>query len=217
MQHERGEWPIQPPEHHNPEALDEVRKTPPTAAAACREPSFINHLVGQFSNYQHVIRVVAYCKRFAERCKHQLTPRAESTILTFDERKDTEATIIRLIQRQTYHDEYENLLKSLPVHAKSPIRWFHPFLSEDQLIRIGGRLGKATTPYESKHQILLPSSHHFVVLLVRYNHEKHLHAAPQLLLTLLRLRFWITGARNLARRVVRTCVTCCRARPKLLE
>lgn len=71
--------------------------------------------------------------------------------------------------------------------------------------------------YDSKHQIILPASHQFSVLLVRYYHEKHLHAAPQLLLNLLRLRYWITGARKLAKQVVHKCIVCCKARPKLLQ
>ncbi|XP_058448734.1 uncharacterized protein LOC131428705 [Malaya genurostris] len=90
-------------------------------------------------------------------------------------------------------------------------------LSPEGLIRIGGRLNQSHQSYDAKHQIILPSSHALSSLLVRSYHEKHLHAAPQLLLSTLRLRYWIIGGRNLARTIVHNCIVCVRARPKLLE
>ncbi|XP_058810991.1 uncharacterized protein LOC131675875 [Topomyia yanbarensis] len=162
-------------------------------------------------------RLTAYCRRFLQNCRKTSTARTESAHFTVDERKEAEATIIRLIQQQSFSLEYKALQQAQPVSPKSRIRWFHPFIGTDQMIRIGGRLGKANQVYDSKHQIPLPAPHHFSIILVRYYHEKHLHAAPQLLLYLLRLRYWITGGRRLAKRTVHKCVICVRARPKLLE
>lgn len=101
--------------------------------------------------------------------------------------------------------------------SKSRLKWFYPFVSSDNLIRVGGRLGNAIQPYDAKHQILLPRAHQFSLLLVRNYHERHLHAAPQLLLSLLRQRYWVIGARSLAKHVVHNCVVCFRARPRMLE
>ncbi|XP_058827613.1 uncharacterized protein LOC131687537 [Topomyia yanbarensis] len=134
---------------------------------------------------KHMVRVAAYCRRFLQNCRKTSTARTESAHLTVDERKEAEATIIRLIQQQSFSTEYKALQQAQAVSPKSRIRWFHPFIGSDQLIRIGGRLGKANQQYDSKHQILLPSSHHFSIILVRYYHEKYLHAAPQLLFNLL--------------------------------
>lgn len=99
----------------------------------------------------------------------------------------------------------------------SRLKWFHPFMSSEQLIRIGGRLGNTEGTYDCKHQIILPSSHMITILLARSYHIKHLHAAPQLLINLLRQRYWITGARKVAKLVVHRCVTCSRARPKMVQ
>ncbi|XP_058840542.1 uncharacterized protein LOC131696026 [Topomyia yanbarensis] len=164
-----------------------------------------------------MVRVPAYCRRFLQNCRKTSIARKESAHLTVDERKEAKATIIGLIQQQSFNTEYKAPQQAQAVSPKSRIRWFHPFIGSDQLIRIGGRLGKANQQYDSKHQILLPSSHHFSTIFVRYYHEKHLHAAPQLLLNLLRLRYWITGGRSLAKLTVHKCVICVRARPKLLE
>ncbi|XP_058816032.1 uncharacterized protein LOC131679338 [Topomyia yanbarensis] len=218
LQSDQRDWPIQQQNANQPpEVLMEARKVPAAVTSAAVEPSFVDQFVETFSNFQHMVRVAAYCRRFLQNCRKTSTARAESAHLTVDEQKDAEAVIIRLIQQQSFSNEYKALQQAQTVSAKSRIRWFHPFIGSDQLIRIGGRLGKANQQYDSKHQILLPSSHHFSIILVRYYHEKHLHAAPQLLLNLLRLRYWITGGRSLAKRTVHKCVICVRARPKLLE
>lgn len=71
--------------------------------------------------------------------------------------------------------------------------------------------------YDTKHQIILPSTSPIFALLVRSIHEENLHAAPQLLIGLLRLRYWITGARDLAKKIFHKCTICFRARPKRIE
>ncbi|XP_058840968.1 uncharacterized protein LOC131696445 [Topomyia yanbarensis] len=168
LQSDQRDWPIQQPNANQPpEVLMEARKVPAV----------------------HMVRVAAYCRRFLQNCRKTSTARAESAHLTVDEQKEEEATIIRLIQQQSFSNEYKALQQVQTVSAKSRIRWFHPFIGADKVISIGGRLGKANQQYDSKHQILLPASHHFSVLLVRHYHEKNLHAAPQLLLNLLRLRY----------------------------
>ncbi|XP_058827761.1 uncharacterized protein LOC131687681 [Topomyia yanbarensis] len=191
---DQSDWPIQ--QHYNiqhSEVFVETRKAPTAVVPANTEPSFVDEFVEQFSDFQHMVRVAAYCRRFLQNCRKTSTARAESAHLTVDEQKDAEATIIRFIQQQSFSNEYKALQHAQPVSPKSRIRWFHPFIDSDQLIRIGVRLGKANQQYA------------------------HLHAAPQLLLNLLRLRYWITEGRSLAKRTVHKCVICVRARPKLLE
>ncbi|XP_055588991.1 uncharacterized protein LOC129741290 [Uranotaenia lowii] len=84
-------------------------------------------------------------------------------------------------------------------------------------MRIGGRIDRSPLNYDARHQILLPYNHRFSALLVECLHERNLHAAPQLLVGLLRLKYWIIGARNLAKTIIHRCLICVRARPKLVE
>ncbi|XP_070068045.1 uncharacterized protein [Drosophila takahashii] len=48
-------------------------------------------------------------------------------------------------------------------------------------------------------------------------HIRNFHAGPKALVALTRLEFWIVNVRDLARRVVRSCVSCVRYKPKLQE
>uniref|UniRef100_A0A182WI52 CCHC-type domain-containing protein n=1 Tax=Anopheles minimus TaxID=112268 RepID=A0A182WI52_9DIPT len=170
-------------------------------------------LISKFSDYRKLIRVLAHCIRFVQ----NLRTSTNTSILSADEVMNAECRLIHVVQTEIFEREWNQLSQNLPVSTKSRLKWFHPFVSSDNLIRIGGRISRSNQPYDVKHQILLTASHPLSVLLVRHLHEKHLHAAPQLLLTILRQRYWLIGARSLAKRICHECVTCCRARPRLLE
>lgn len=206
-------WPNQPT-MSGKIVLPETRHLPISATTATVEPSFIDDLVSKFSNYSKLLRVVAYCRRFLQNVK---ATSLVSPYINTTELQDAEAVIVRLVQQQFYKEEWQALEKSQPISSKSKLRWFHPFLSTDRVMRIGGRIHQASQPFDSKHQIILPGKHALSTLLLRSLHLKHLHAAPQLLLNILRLRYWIAGARSLAKNIVHNCVTCTRARPKLLQ
>ncbi|XP_055591547.1 uncharacterized protein LOC129743533 [Uranotaenia lowii] len=207
-------WPTQ--QHisqYNSEVLQEARKTPISVITATSTESFINDLTERFSSFRRMVNTIAYCRRL----KLKKTDRPSSTILSCEEIEASENALISLVQQQEFSSEWSQLQQGKPVPTKSRLRWFHPFLSESRVIRIGGRLSHATLPYNTRHQILLPGTHRFSKLLVQHHHAKHLHAAPQLLISLLRTQYWIIGARDLAKRVVHACVICFRARPKQLE
>lgn len=209
-------WPSQQMMNEpNSSAIPETRKVSATASPTMNEPSFIDLFVNKFSNYNKMLRVAAYCRRFILHC--QKNPKPTTKIISVEEMHGAETSLIRLVQQQSFPAEWKQLQQSQPVSTKSRIRWFNPFLSTEQVIRIGGRLKQAQQPYDSKHQILLPSAHALSTLLIRHLHETHLHAAPQLLINTLRLRYWVTGARSLSRKIVQHCIACIKSRPKLVQ
>lgn len=88
---------------------------------------------------------------------------------------------------------------------------------EDNLIRLGGRLKHSMESEETKHPAVLPARHHFTRLLLRYYHESLMHAGPQLMLSVIRLRFWPLGGRSVVKQIVHQCVKCFRARPTTIQ
>lgn len=75
-------------------------------------------------------------------------------------------------------------------------------------MRVGGRLSHSSYDYDKKHQIILNSSSHLTRLIFNYEHIRHMHAGPQLLLCTIRKYIWPVSGRRLARRIVKSCVTC---------
>ncbi|XP_058816901.1 uncharacterized protein LOC131680198 [Topomyia yanbarensis] len=122
LQSDQRDWPIQQPNANQPpEVLMEARKVPAAVTSAAVEPSFVDQFVETFSNFQHMVRVAAYCRRFLQNCRKTSTARAESEHLTVDEQKEAEATIIRLIQQQSFSNQYKALQQAQTVSAKSRI------------------------------------------------------------------------------------------------
>ncbi|XP_055633676.1 uncharacterized protein LOC129774014 [Toxorhynchites rutilus septentrionalis] len=176
-------------------------------------------LFEKLEGYQRMLRITSYCRCFLRNCRRatRKTFIKNESFLQAEEIKASEGILIAQIQQQTFPLEWAQLSEKRSLSTKSRLRWFSPFMSDEGVIRIGGRLSNAQQSFDSKHQILLPANHPFSFLLVKQFHERNLHAHPQLLLTLLRNRYWIIGARSLARRVVHTCVACFRVQPKKLE
>ncbi|XP_070142320.1 uncharacterized protein [Drosophila kikkawai] len=102
--------------------------------------------------------------------------------------------------------------------TRTNLRNLNPFLQVTdgfELLKVGGRLELVNVPDTQRHPILLPSKDFFMHQYVQHIHLKNFHAGPKALVALIRLRFWIVNARDLARRVVRCCVHCVRYRPTL--
>ncbi|XP_055589191.1 uncharacterized protein LOC129741476 [Uranotaenia lowii] len=210
-------WPSNNHQKRLTEVAEEKRKTLSLIAAAQHEETFLDSYVQRFSDYRKMLRVTAYCMRFIDRFSLKTSFNHPTTNLTVEEIRRAERNLIRILQEQHFEEELRCLHDGKQVSSKSKLRWFHPILGIDHLLRIGGRLNKAPRTYDSKHQIILPSTHAFSTLLIRSFHLNHLHAAPQLLLSLLRMRYWVLGARNRARLIVRQCIICFKARPRLVE
>ena len=73
-----------------------------------------------------------------------------------------------------------------------------PFVDKDGVIRVGGRVDKATISYESKHPILLPHKHWISLLITRRMHQNgHLGVAATTAKT--RVKYWIQRVHDLAK------------------
>ncbi|GFU66959.1 integrase catalytic domain-containing protein [Trichonephila clavipes] len=78
--------------------------------------------------------------------------------------------------------------------------------SEDDkgILRVGGRLEKASILYSQKHPAILAKNSKLSKIYFINLHKKLFHVGPQL--NAVRLRFWALGGRNLARKTAHTCV-----------
>lgn len=90
----------------------------------------------------------------------------------------------------------------------------NPFIDEQGLIRIRGRLQNADLPAKTKTPIVL-GAHPLVSLLIQATHLRALHSGPQLTLCLLREEFWILRAQQTIRATLYRCVVCARERAQI--
>ena len=106
----------------------------------------------------------------------------------------------------------------IQLSKKSPLRKLNPFIDEDGLIRIGGRLTNADLPRDERHPDILPKTHHIATLIVRQYHEEVFHQGRHFTEGSIRSAgVWIVGGKWLVSSVLYNCVTCKKLRGRLME
>ncbi|XP_018358515.1 PREDICTED: uncharacterized protein LOC108758199 [Trachymyrmex cornetzi] len=150
-------------------------------------------------------------KRFINNCRHRDKSRIGT--LTVTELRDTQHIFAKLAQEQSFSVEIEILKRDKQV-TRGKLSPLNPFIDEEGLIRVGGRLKNSDFTIDKKHPIVLAAEHKFTKLLFNRKHLRLLHAGPQLLLYSIREQFWPLGGRNLARKTVRNCIKCFRNKPR---
>jgi hypothetical protein len=58
-----------------------------------------------------------------------------------------------------------------------------PFLGDDRLLRLGGRLGRAKLPYDVLHPPILPGNHPLARALIKTFHENMHHVGTDFILS----------------------------------
>ncbi|XP_067619247.1 uncharacterized protein [Eurosta solidaginis] len=180
------------------EVVESIKSESKSAFNATISTNYILEIINQRSSYTSPLRLAARMFRFINKLRHRIKPEDGHT----------------LSSQELHHA----LLCDLTTNG--PLRYLSPFLEYVegfQILKVGGRLGYPDIPEERKHPILLPNKCDFVMHYVRHLHLKHYQAGPKALVSLIRLQFWVINARDVARRIVRTCVHCVRYKPKLMN
>lgn len=167
-----------------------------------------NNYFNNFSDFSKLQRITGYVKRFISNCQYPSNKIIGP--LTVTELNSALLVLCKQVQCDTYCKQYLQLLHKRPLSPKDKLLKLNPFIDNEGIIRVGGRLSNSHYDYNTKHPILLDASHHITKILVTHYHKILLHAGPQLLLSSLRHKYWIVNGRNLCRKVTRDCISCLR-------
>ncbi|XP_043654518.1 uncharacterized protein LOC122620904 isoform X3 [Drosophila teissieri] len=171
-------------------------------------------LLERFSNFNRMLRVMAFVQRFINRCRCIPTP--SSTDLSSKELAHIQLMLIRQTQRADYPEEYNILQSKGQLPSSSCILNLNPFLDADGIMRSCGRLTASDSlSYDERHPILLAYHSKLAELLVTFTHRISIHGGNQLMVRLIRTRYWIPKLRNLIKRVTTTCKVCVIHRKKV--
>lgn len=157
------------------------------------------------SSYYKLKRVMAYCLRFIDMCKHK---KRISDPLTMSELRMAEIIIIKTMQTESFGDEISQLRKNNTLSKKSKLINLTPFLDDHGILRVGGRLKNAKIPYNAKNQMLLPHDHFMTKPIIYSIHLTCLHGGPRLTESVLRQKFWITNSQHRIKEVLNKCIKC---------
>ncbi|XP_057380666.1 uncharacterized protein LOC130703063 [Daphnia carinata] len=200
-------WPkwdqIEQNDHQDPEAIhDYATKTEPN-------DNVIDQCVEYYSNKVRLERVLAWCLRFVANCcakvkNVKVTPGELMPV-------ETEAALAMCIQRAQEVAYPEDALflkrgKELPNRLK--LKQFRPFIGEQHLIRVGGRIGQAPVDYVTRHPVILPPEERITNLIVWDAHIRNYHNKADRLLCELRTMYWITSGRRIIKSILNKCIPC---------
>ena len=237
-------WPKRPASINEVEEDDpEVKKPAKIFAIDLREEvnTTLHDIFSRISSWIKLKKVIAWLLRYKAKLKGARERRQLGGSMEFshdvqpinvDEMKNAEKEILRLLQRESFLSEInalENARRSKTdddvkgqrfensAGRNSPLKQLDPFLSEDGLIRAGGRLDRALISDEARHQVILPRQHHVVELMIRHYHEVSGHSGKEYVLSLIRQRYWIIKARSTLRRILSACFSCRRRHAPIQE
>lgn len=176
--------------------------------------SITSDLLPLYSDWIKLVRAIAWLGKFVE---FRRAKKAGSTLpryLTVTNLRLAELRLIKGAQADEFGIDLTNLLAGRSVRKGSVLRTLCPFISEDGIILVGGRLENSDIAETQKHPIVLPSKHKVTRLIFEDQHRALHHCGPQALLAAVRQRYWPLRGRVMARSVASRCVTCIRSRPR---
>ncbi|XP_058465271.1 uncharacterized protein LOC131438898 [Malaya genurostris] len=167
-------------------------------------------VLDRLSSYKRILRAWVYVHRYIEL---KVFKRQKFGEITSDEIREAERSILLLVQHEVFSDARKVLNSNS--NQRIPFPNLALFISEDGLIRVGGRLKHSAIPYDSKHQILLPQKHHITEIITRELHHEYFHVGQNGLLAIVRQHYWPIHAKQVIKKIVSSCQVCARQRPVL--
>ncbi len=100
-------------------------------------------------------RVITWCLHFVFNCRSTREARLTSFQLSLDELQTTENKLLKLSQGRSFAADRDSLLSTDKVSLQSKLSHFRPYLDDNGLICVGGRLEKSDLVVRQKHPIIL--------------------------------------------------------------
>ncbi|XP_014676742.1 PREDICTED: uncharacterized protein LOC106816632 [Priapulus caudatus] len=171
----------------------------------------------RFSSWYRLVAAISVLKRAARSFKSRRKQGADKgKSSAVDLYKEAEQFIVRQGQRDAYSEEIQRLWDRKPVPDNCAISPLNPYLDNDDVMRVGGRLNQGCLPIEETNPVILPAKSHLARLLVRHFHEKVEHQGRLLTEGAIRSHgYWIVGVKRVVSTIIHHCVTCRKLRGRL--
>ena len=189
-----------------PDTLSEEAVTGDVVSLHTASQEGLLMLFNKWGSLTKTWRILAWVCRFVKNCGRPTVVERESD-LTQNELLEARLKLYRLTQLHYFPAEYAALQEGRPLLKNSPLCKLTPFIGNNGLLRVKGRLQNSNLSYESKHPIILPRGH-LSSILVHFQHKLLKHAGVDTMVSSLRNVYLIIGLRRLAKQVKRECVYC---------
>ncbi|XP_075163072.1 uncharacterized protein LOC142235697 [Haematobia irritans] len=166
-------------------------------------------ILDRFSSYSKALRVVSYIFRFYNRLRRNGNVDTNSSIdLTHNEIVCSKKRLISLSQKHYFKREYDAILLKNPLPKDSPLIPINPFIDQDDILRVNGRLAHSTLPYNESHPIILPGNSRLCCLFLSHLHNFLVHADCLLMCRMVQTEFYISRLKPRVKSIIRKCKVC---------
>ena len=176
-------WP-QTPVVEIPVDDPEVKRKATTCLVDTECHDIIHRLFTKYSKWHDLKKGVAWLRKFISWMKGKRQNIQKD--ITVADLHGAETAIVRCLQRKQFQNEIVMINASRKIPRSSRIRALEPFLDEEDILRVGGRLSDSSVHYERKHPIILPRDHYVTSLVIKHYHETTKHAGTEYVLSRLR-------------------------------
>ena len=198
-------------------------------------------LENQFSSWYRLVRRMAAVNKFisatrlkVEQSKERRKGRVRKVsggirkcVLNAKDIQSAERLVIKLSQQKYMQEEFGLLQKlascatsgnAKAMRKLSSLSRLNPFINEEGLICVGGRLRRSKLQAEAKYPIVIPKQTPAARLLIRRAHERVAHGGRGSTMNQLRHdNLWVVGAHSAVRHHIDKCRTCRELRGKLAQ
>lgn len=170
-------------------------------------------LLTRHSTLIRLKRRTAVIFRFINNCLARKRRRERTSgPITVDELNSAFKFWVKYTQEKHFAGEIAVCSRKEGLPKTSRLLSIYPFLDDDGVLRVMGRLRHSHLEYARKHPIILPRESTLAYLIVRETHRVTFHGGIQLMLHTIRQQYWILGARRLVTSFNRGCTACVRHR-----
>lgn len=168
-------------------------------------------LLQRYSSWDKIMRITAYVFRFINNCRASKQLRIKSRMVIPAEMKYATEHWIKLVQAEHYKAEIKARRDGDTLPNKSKVIGLNPYLNEQGILCVGGRLSKANPP---QAQFIIPARSRLGWLLMDKAHKATLHGGAQAMMAYIRSAYWIPRLRSELRMFIGRCMMCFRMSKK---
>ena len=184
--------------------------------------SFKVNLVSSSVNFINALEKTSLCKKIKKimavimRYKEILLNHAKRRIANSDGPivdinllQNGETAVFKLYQKEAFQKEISTLENGRAISRQSVAFKLDPFLDNDGILRVVGRINKANLDYRLNHLVLLLKEGHIVHAIIRDYHEKVAYVGRGMTINEIRShRYWIISCTRAVKSVISRCVEC---------
>ena len=137
-------------------------------------------------------------------------------VLSVEELIAAEVVVIKGSQKMDFEEGFMVLDGHRNKKLKESVSCLNPYVGEDGLIRVGGRLQQSNLDEKVMHPVMLPKKGKLTEMIIRWCHQKTAHSGRNITLNEIRTSgYWVIQGNAAVKEVISRCVTCRRLRGKV--